>query len=308
VSGAAAAPAAPDASQGFVVAHLVGAGFTWGCSFLFIKLIGDSAPLSVVAASRAILAAAALMLVVAALGQSILPRGREIRDWLVLGAVNGFLPNLLGVYALLHLDSGQAAMIQASGPLMTALLAHATLRGERLTASRLLGIGVGAAGMALLIGPRAFAGGGATLGILAMLLLTFGYAVGNVYARTIEAAAPIRLALGQQTVSMLGGTLIALAFAGPKSFAALGSHWPAVVALGLFSTALPIWLFMRLITRAGPTRASMTGYMVPLTAVLLGGIVLGESLAPMQAVGGLVILLGVAIVTGLIRLPARRPA
>jgi drug/metabolite transporter (DMT)-like permease len=231
-----------------------------------------------------------------------------VRDWLVLGAVNGFLPNLLAVYALLHLDSGQAAMIQASGPLITALLAHATLSGERLTLTRIVGISVGAAGMALLIGPRAFSGGGAAVGILAMLLLTFGYAVGNVYARTIEAAAPLRLALGQQTVSMLGGTLIALAFAGPKGFTALVAHWPAVVALGLFSTALPIWLFMRLITRAGPTRASMTGYIVPLTAVVIGAVVLGEAVVPRQLAGGAVILLGVAIVTGLVRLPPRRLA
>jgi drug/metabolite transporter (DMT)-like permease len=304
----ATAPRAADASTGFVLLHLLGAGLTWGCSFLFIKLIGDGAHLTVIAASRAILAAGALMVVVAALGQSILPQGREARDWLVLGTVNGFVPNMLVAYALLHLDSGQAAMIQASGPLMTALLAQAVLPGERLTAARLLGIVVGAAGVALLLGPQAFAGGGATMGILAMLLLTFGYAVGNVYARTVPAAAPVRLALGQQSVSMLGGTAVALAVAGPSGFPPLANHWPAVVALGLFSTALPIWIFMRLITHAGPTKAAMTGYVVPLTAVVLGILVLHEPLTLRQAAGGGLVLFGVAIVTGLIRLPGRRPA
>jgi drug/metabolite transporter (DMT)-like permease len=304
VSAGFAGSSAPAATQGFIVAHLVGCALTWGCSFLFIKLIGDSVHLTVVAASRAILAAAALMLVVAMLGQSILPRGREIRDWLVLGTVNGFLPNLLVAYALLHLDSGPAAMIQASGPLMTALLAHAVLSGERLTLSRLAGIGVGAAGVALLIGPKAISGGGAMLGVLAMLLLTFGYAVGNVYARTVTAASPVRLALGQQTVSMIGGTLVALAVAGPAAFQQVGQHLPAIAALGLFSTALPIWIFMRLITRAGPTRAAMTGYLVPLTAVVLGVVVLGEALTASQIAGGGLVLLGVAIVTGLIRRPA----
>jgi drug/metabolite transporter (DMT)-like permease len=288
-----------EGSAAFVAVHLFGAGLTWGCSFLFIKLIGDGLHLTVVAASRAILASLALMIVVAALGQSILPRGREVRDWLVLGCVNGFLPNLLVAYALLHLDSGPAAMIQASGPLMTALLASAVLPGEKLTPARLVGIGVGAGGVALLLGPQAFAGGGATMGVLAMLLLTFGYAVGNVYARTVTSAAPLRLALGQQTVSMLGGTLVALAVVGPAGFAPVGAHWPAVVALGLYSTALPIWLFMRLITRAGPTKAAMTGYIVPLTAVALGVIVLGEPLAARQVMGGALVLFGVAIVTGL---------
>jgi drug/metabolite transporter (DMT)-like permease len=306
VSAAAAAPAAPDASQGFVIAHLVGCGLTWGCSFLFIKLIGPELHPTVVGASRAILAAGMLMLVVAALGQSILPRGREVKDWLVLGTVNGFLPNILVAYALLHLDSGPAALIQASGPLLTALLAHVFLTGEKLTATRLAGIGVGAAGVAMLLGTQAFAGGGTTLGMLAMLLLTLGYAIGNVYARTIPAGAPVRLALGQQTVSMIGGMLIALAVAGPAGFAGVGGPWPALLALGLFSTALPIWLFMRLITRAGPTRAAMTGYLVPVTAVVLGIVVLGEPLALRQVGGGALVLAGVAIVTGLIRLPARR--
>jgi drug/metabolite transporter (DMT)-like permease len=304
VSAADAARHPPDASNGFVIAHLVGCGLTWGCSFLFIKLIGDGLHPTVIAASRAILAAGALMLVVAALGQPLLPQGQEKRDWLVLGTVNGFLPNLLVAYALLHLDSGQAALIQASGPLMTALIAQAVLPGERLTAARLAGIGVGAAGVALLLGPAAFAGGGATMGILAMLLLTLGYAIGNVYARTVTSAAPIRLALGQQSVSMLGGTVIALAIAGPAAFAPVANHLPAVLALGLFATALPIWIFMRLITRAGPTRAAMTGYLVPLTAVVLGVAVLGEPLTLRQIAGGALVLLGVAIVTGLIRRPA----
>ncbi len=296
------------ASQAYIVVHLVGCALTWGCSFLFMKLIGDGLHLTVVAALRAMLAAAALMIAVVAIGQSVLPQGREWRDWLVLGTVNGWAPNMLVAYALLHMDSGPAALIQASGPLMTALLAHALLVGERLTAARALGIGVGLAGVALLIGPTAFAGGATTLGILAMLLLTLGYAVGNIYTRSITNAVPVRMALGQQVVSSIVGGLIALAAAGPSGFAAASGHMPAMLALGLFSTALPIWIFMRLITAGGPTKAAMGGYLVPVVAVGLGTVVLGEPLLPRHIAGGIVVMLGVAIVTGLIRLPERRPA
>jgi drug/metabolite transporter (DMT)-like permease len=305
VSGASGAPAATNS---FIAAHLVGCSLTWGCSFLFMKLIGDGLPFSVIASSRALLAAAVLLIAVALLGQSVLPKGREGRDWLVLGTVNGWAPNMLVAYALLHMDSGPAALIQASGPLMTALLGHALLSTERLTASRMLGIGIGAVGVAMLIGPGALEGGGTLLAAGALLLMTLGYAVGNIYARTITGAVPIRMALGQQVVSALIGTLIALVLAGPAGFAGIANHAPALLALGLFSTALPIWLFMRLITAAGSTKAAMTGYLTPVTALVLGVLVLGEPIVPRQIIGGLIVLLGVAIVTGLVRQPVRRLA
>jgi drug/metabolite transporter (DMT)-like permease len=297
-----------QASNAFVASHLLGCACTWGASFLFMKLIGPGVHPTVVASGRGLLACAALMLVVAAVGQSILPRGREVRDWLVLGTVNGWAPNILVAYALLHMDSGPAALIQASGPIMTALLAHLALASERLTPARLAGIGIGALGVALLIGPRAFAGGATMLAVLAMLVMTFGYAVGNVYARTIPNPVPVRMALGQQAVSALFGTIIAIAVTGPAGFAAVSDRMVPMLALGLFSTALPIWIFMRLITTGGPTKAAMAGYLTPTVAVILGIVVLNEPLELRQIAGGVIVLLGVAIVTGLIRLPVRRPA
>jgi drug/metabolite transporter (DMT)-like permease len=296
----------PQATNGYVALHLAGCAFTWGASFLFMKLIGPGLHPAVMASGRAVLAAVALAIVVAAIGQSILPRGREVRDWLVLGTVNGWAPNILVAYALLHMDSGPAALIQASGPLMTALLAHALLAGERLTATRTIGIAIGALGVALLIGPKAFAGGGTTLAVLALLLMTLGYAVGNIYARTIPQGVPLRMALGQQAVSALVSTILALVLLGPAGYGEIGTHaWP-LLALGLFSTALPIWIFMRLITTGGPTKAAMAGYLTPTVALALGVIVLGEPLVLRQILGGIIVLLGVAIVTGLIRMPIRR--
>jgi drug/metabolite transporter (DMT)-like permease len=300
--------AAAGPSTLFLLVHLAGAGLTWGCSFLFMKLMIADVHLTVIAAGRALLAMTVLMAAVAAMGQSILPVGREWKDWLILGTVNGWAPNMLVAYALTEMASGPAAMIQASGPLLTALLAHAFLPGERLTRARALGILLGLGGMALLIGPQALTGGGTALAMLAMVVLTLGYAIGNIYTRTIPAADPTRLALGQQVFSGIGGSTLAFWIVGTAGFAAALPHWPAMLALGLISTALPIWLFMRLITAGGPTKAAMVGYIAPMVAVSMGVIVLGETLLPRQVVGGCVILLGVAIVTGLIRLPVRRPA
>ncbi len=290
-------------SNAFLILHLAGCALTWGCSFLFVKLLnGELSPI-VIAAVRGVGAALAMAAVVLALGQSVIPRGREWRDWLVLGTVNGWGPNILVAYALTQLDSGPAALIQASGPLLTAALAHLFLSSERITPARGLGLVIGLVGMVLLIGPKVLEGGGTLLGVLAMLALTTCYAIGNVYTRTIPNPAPLRLTLGQQAFSGIIAAALAAVFAGPSGFAGVGPHALTLVALALFSTALPLWIFMRLIAVSGATRASMTGYLVPVVAVLIGVVVLGEPIVLRQIIGGVIVLLGVAIVSGVLRPP-----
>lgn len=297
-----------SASHGFVTAHLGLCALTWGSSFLLIKLTQGSIDPVVLAAVRGTLAAIAIIVVMLAMGQSVLPARHEIKDWLVLGTVNGWVPNILVAYALARMDSGPAALIQASGPLMTAVLAHLFLANERLTRVRVIGILIGLCGVTLLIGPRILEGGASLAGISAMLLLTALYATGNVYTRTIATAAPLRLALGQQTVSAIAATPLALMLFGTAGFApALNYPW-TMLALGIVSTAVPIVIFMRLIMAAGPTRAAMTGYLVPVFATFLGVVVLNETLEMRQLLGGAIVLLGVAIVSGLLRWPARKTA
>jgi drug/metabolite transporter (DMT)-like permease len=249
---------------------------------------------------------AAMATAVLILGGSIWPKGREWRDWAVLGAVNGAIPNILVVYALERMDSGPAALIQVCGPIMTAALGHYLLPGERLTVTRGIGIAIGLVGVVMLIGPNVASGSGQGLAIAAMLTLTFGYAVGNVYARLIPIAAPARLALGQQMASAFFSTVVALAVIGPSGYAHAGQFAAPLLALGIISTALPIWIFMRLIRAAGPTRAAMVGYLAPLAAVLLGIFVLGEPADPLKLVGGAIVMLGVAVVTGLVRRTGKR--
>ena len=155
----------PGPSRAFIVGNLLACSFFWGCSFLFIKLMaGEVSPLAI-AAGRGLLGASALALWVIWLGQSPLPRRAEIRHWLVLGATNGWVPNVLVAYALTQLASGPAAMIQAAGPLVTAVFAHLLFAEERLSGRRLGGILLGMVGVGLLIGPRLVEAGGTALGV-----------------------------------------------------------------------------------------------------------------------------------------------
>jgi drug/metabolite transporter (DMT)-like permease len=295
--GLAGSPTTP--SRAFVVGHLLVCSFFWGSSFLFIKLTGGAISPLALAAGRGLIGAAALAAYVVWLGQSPIPRRDEIRHWLVLGTTNGWVPNILVAYALVQLASGPAAMIQAGGPLVTAVFAHFLFAEERMGPRRLAGILLGMAGVALLIGPRLVEGGGTALGVLAMVGVMLGYSIGNLYARAIPASAgdPARLALGQQVVSGLVALALTLVFAGPAAFAPMADHVPAMLALGLLATAVPMAVFMRLIRAAGPTRAAMTGYLVPTVATILGIVVLGETLELRQILGGCIILAGVFLVT-----------
>lgn len=294
-AGAAASPTAP--TPGFIVSNLLVCSFLWATGFLFIKLSGDVNPFAL-AAMRGLVGAGSLILWFTARGKSILPQRHEWLTWAFLGTFNGWLPNVLLAYALTQITTASAAMIQASSPLIVAVLSHLLFPEERLTARRFVGVLIGFVGMGILIGPAALPESGiSTTGVLTMLAIACSYALANIYVRTVRKGEPARLALGQQICSGSAATLLALAVAGPSAFAAVPSHLAPLMALGIVSTALPILLFMQLIRRTGPTRASMVGYLMPVWTALLAVLFLDESIGSREILGGAVVLMGVALVS-----------
>jgi drug/metabolite transporter (DMT)-like permease len=284
-------------SPTFLISHLLGCSILWASGFLFIKLSGAVNPFAI-AAIRGALGALALAVFFALLGRSIVPHGREWRDWIVLGTFNGWGPNVLVAYALTQITAASAAMIQASSPLIVALLAHAMFTDERLTARRMLGIVVGFIGMGVLIGPAALPDSGVSAaGALAMVGTAMSYAIGSVYARTAGGADPARLALGQQFFSAIPATLLAVGIIGAAAFGSVPGHLGPLLALGVLATAMPVLLFMRLIRGAGATRAAMVSYLVPVWATVLAVAFLGERVSVREVLGAIVVLAGVAIVS-----------
>src|SRR5690606_8091460 len=191
--------ALPVSGPALLVGELLLCSFLWGSSFLLMKVTGADIPPVALAALRGVMGAGLLGLWLLARGRPILPRGREWRDWIVLGVFQGVIPNPLTIYALGEITAGLTSMIQASSPLMVTLLAHMLFAEERLAWRRGLGVLIGFAGMALRVGPSAFGGGSASLpGCVAMLGAAASYAGGSLYVRSIPKAEPVRLALGQQ--------------------------------------------------------------------------------------------------------------
>jgi drug/metabolite transporter (DMT)-like permease len=288
----------PDGGTTPLLVQLLSCSFLWASAFLLMKLVGADVTPVALAAVRGVMGASLLGAWLVARGERILPRGREWRDWAVLGMLQGAIPNTLTAYALSQITTGLTSLIQASSPLMVAVLAHVLFADERLTGRRVAGVLVGFAGMAILIGPAAFAGGGGSLeGTLAMLATAASYALGTLYVRSIPDARPARLALGQQAFSALPTLAWVLAATGPGAFAGVPAHLPALAALGLFGTALPIVLYMRILRYAGPTLGAMNGYLVPFWTLLLGMALLDEPIGLREIAGGLVVLAGVGLVS-----------
>lgn len=281
-----------------IFASLIACTFLWGWSFPLTKMMAGDFPAITLAALRGCIGATTLILWFFLMRQAAWPQSRkEVVEWIILGSLNGWVPNVLVSYATQFLPAGQAAMIQACGPLLTALMAHRLFSDEKLSPARLAGILVGFCGVALLVGPRMIGAGATPLAALAMLGVAFCYAAGNIYVRMMPVADPRRLALGQQIFSAIAATSLTLITVGPASFSGVSGNIGPLLALGVFSTAAPIVIFMYILRAAGPTRASLTGYLVPAWAVAISAVVLGERIGLREALAGFIILAGVYITT-----------
>lgn len=308
----AAAPSAmpsaapPDAHGGAMSAYewsiLFGLSLIWGGSFFFNKiLLGAFEPLTIVL-GRAGIAAVALVAVIHLAG------GRLPRQWAAwkifagMSLLNNLVPFLLILWGQKHIASGLAAILNATTPLFAAVLAHG-LAGERLAAHRLAGVLIGLAGVALMMGPDVIAEGfgGDVLAQLAVLGAAFSYGLSSLYGRRLHALkiAPQSAAAGQLTVTTLTVLPFVLLIDQPWTLPMPGWEvWAALAGLSLFSTAFAYVIFFRLLSGAGGVNASLVTLLVPVTALLLGTLVLGEVFTLRQAAGMAVILLGLAVTDG----------
>ena len=229
-----------------------------------------------------------------------LDRSRQAwRTFVVLGVVNNAFPFVLLTWGQQHIDSSTAAILVASMPLSTVILAHYWI-DERLTVDRAVGVLIGFAGVFLLIGgDLGDLTGSSTLAQLAMIGGAMGYAFGTVYARRyMQQADPFVYATGQTLVGAALMSPVALAADRPFDLdisAKVGLAWGA---LGVLASAVSYLLFFWLIRRITATQASMVSYLIPITAVFLGWLVLDERLG-MTAIAGLaLIIVGVWVVSG----------
>jgi drug/metabolite transporter (DMT)-like permease len=295
--------------QQFAVLLLLAA--LWGASFLLIKIgVAEMAPETLVAA-RLVVAALVLLGVLYAGGQRLPAAPRVWADMFLLGAIGLVAPYLLITWAEQSIPSGMAAILNATTPLFAVLLTYVWTREDQLGGLRAVGVLVGFVGVVVAVGVGNLRdGAGASLWAqLAVLLAALCYAVTGIYARrAFRGVSPLVPATGQLVAGAALITPVALLLHGVPSPLPSPAALGAVLALAVFGTAIAYVLLYWLMERIGPTRTSMVTYLLPPFALVYGALFLREQITAGALLGLGLVVLGILLANGVLRLPTARAA
>lgn len=291
-------------------AMLLALSVLWGGSFFFIGVAVEELPPLTIVALRVGLAALALWGFAFASGLRP-PRAPAV--WLAflgMGVANNAIPFTLIVWGQTHIAAGLASILNATTPLFTVLIAGLLLSDERMTGRKAAGVAIGFGGVVVMIGPAALGQVGANVPAqLAVLAAAFAYACAGVFGRRFRTMGvdPIVTAAGQVTASSAVLIPLSLVVDRPFALAAPSSGtWAAIVGLAILSTAVAYVLYFRLLASAGAVNLLLVTFLIPVSAILLGRVFLGERLEPVHFAGMALIGLGLSAIDG--RLWRRRPA
>jgi drug/metabolite transporter (DMT)-like permease len=286
--------------------QLVLVALIWGASFLFIKVELDAgiAPVHI-ALLRCVFGAAALLAILL-VTRDRLPRDRGLYvHLLVLAALMNAAPFVLFAYGETEVSSLLAGIFNSLTPLTTLLFSLVVLPDEPPTAGRVAGITVGFAGVLVVLAPWEGIGGGSLLGALACIGAATCYGLAFPYLRRHLSGRPeTAVAISAAQVSLGGLLLLLVAPLGPLPDEVPGIEaWLSILALGALGTGVAYVLNFNVVRAAGAQTGSMVTYLVPVFAVVLGVVILGEPLSWHEPAGGALIIAGVALAQ---RRPARR--
>ena len=279
---------------------LIALSMLWGGSFYFAKVAVLEIPPLTLALGRVLIAGAVIAVLIRPLGAT-LPRDlRTWRQFTVLAALNNAIPFTLILWGQIYIPIGLASILNATSPLFTVVVAHFVTQDDKLTPGRVIGLLAGFVGVVVLIGPDLLTELGRHVWAqLALLTAAFFYALGAVYARRLRGHRPVTIAGGQLLMSAVLLAPFALAIDRPWTLPPVsGAAIWAMVSLAVFCTALAYLIYFRILGRAGATNALLVTFLIPVSAILLGLLLLDESLDLRQFAGMAAITLGLAAIDG----------
>jgi len=231
-----------------------------------------------------------------------------------MGLLNNAVPFCLVVWGQSHIASGLAAILNATTPISTVIMAHLLTDDEKMTGNRFLGVVIGLFGVVVLVGPDSLMGLGTNvLAQVAVLTAAVLYAFAGVYGRRFKLMGidPILTANGQVTASAIVLFPIVMLVDHPWTLAMPALPvWEAIAGSAVLSTALGYVLYFRILATAGATNLLLVTFLIPVSAIIMGTFGLGERLDVRHFAGLAFIGAGLVAIDGrlLARIRRLRPA
>lgn len=272
----------------------------WGGSFFFAGVAVKELPPLLLVLLRVGIAAVALNLFLLLRGPSIRMALPFAGQFIALALLNNIIPFTLMFSGQTAIGAGLASVLNATTPVWTLILAGYVFRTETPAWNKMLGVFLGIAGVAVMIGPGLLAGlGGPVWAKLALLGSALSYAFALIYARRFSALPSMIVAAGQMTASTIIMIPVVLATVGFSAVTTASMPvWAAVTLLALLSTAFAYIIYFNLIARAGSSNASLVTVLVPVSAIILSSVFLGERLELFEIAGMALIALGLVAIDG----------
>lgn len=279
---------------------LVALSILWGGSFFFGKVAVEELPPFTVVLGRVLLAAVTLNMIVYACGNRMPTQFHLWKLFFVMGMLNNLIPFSLIFWGQTHIASGLASVLNATTPLFTAVLAHFLTNDERLTGLRIGGVLLGLTGVAVMIGLDSLGGLGLhVIAELAVVGAAVSYALAGIFGRIFKGISPLITATGQVTATSVMMLPVALIGDRPWTLTLPGLETlGSIMGLGLLSTALAYIIYFRILASAGATNVLLVTFLIPVSALLLGTTILGESIELHHFIGMILIVLGLTAMDG----------
>ncbi|GJE18425.1 DMT family transporter [Methylobacterium marchantiae] len=283
-------------------AMLLGISVLWGGSIFFTSVALSALPPFTLVLLRVGLAALILNAVMPLLSLRMPRAARVWAAFLGIGLLNNVVPFCLIVWGQTHIASGLAAILNATTPLFTVVAAHVFTSDERMTDNRLVGVLIGLGGVAVMVGPAVLAGLGTDLlAQVAVLGAALSYAFAGLFGRRFRrmGVPPLATATGQVTASAFMLLPLVLVADRPWTLPLPGASVSgAVFGIAALSTALAYVLYFRILATAGATNLLLVTFLIPVSAILLGGMVMDERLALQHCIYMALIGCGLAAING----------
>jgi drug/metabolite transporter (DMT)-like permease len=270
----------------------------WGASYTFIKVGVETIPPVTLIAGRTLIAAALLLTIIRWRGL-LLPRDAVTwRRFLIQACLNSAIPFTLIAWGERWVDAGLATVLNSTAPIFTFLLTITVTQHEPVTARKLLGVVFGIVGVGLIVGVEALSGlGQQLLAPIAIVAATICYAGAAIFGKTFKELDPMLPAAGSLICGAAILCPVSLVIDQPWTLTPSRESILALIGLSVFSTALALVIYFRLVQTLGSVGVTSQAYLRVPIGVAIGMVFLGETLTLAAWIGVACVVVGVAAMT-----------